>query len=118
MTDWREWLYDEGRRLGVLTMNGVDARDWIKFDPLDIPRMFAQDEVFERGWSTGLNVPAHPMDADELAAYLVGCRDARLLPFGDQFVAFLDAQYMWACEEVSRRMYPEPHVWRDLPVAV
>ena len=98
----------------MLTMNGRDAREWAVFDPTDIPRLFAQDEVLERGWTTGFSVPCHERTNDELAVETVALRNALLLPLSEPFLAFIEARWQWACEEISRRMYPGPMIWMDV----
>lgn len=96
-------------------LNGIPQSDWFTFDPSDVDRLFAQDELIARGWAQGFNVSTAPRSNDELALEVVALRNAMLLPLCDVFLGFIGGEWRRACEEVSTRMLPEPVRWASLP---
>lgn len=104
----------------MITLNGVGIRELEVFDPTDIPRLFAQDEMIERGWADGFKIYAEHRSNEVLSVQAVACREALKLPFCERFLGFIGGEWARAQEEISARLYllegETPYIYHSLPV--
>lgn len=94
----------------TLPLNGIEAEQWMIFNPSDIDRLFAQDAAIDWKLTPGLTVPIWK-DAERAIRDM---RNALLLPFCDAFLAFIGVEIVYAEEQLSARRLDAPGIWRTL----